>query len=129
MKPQEKGKLLRGMLSTPNASDTNLNLLLTPYHRTVSESSTSRRNRQTLRATSPVLYNSSKMDFLEGLGIRKQGQAKFQCSKILLSQTLIRLQYRRKWTQLHNNYTPNNDLGNVRMNILLHPVANTQGLT
>jgi len=126
MKLQGKGKLLGGMLSSPNAYDANLNLLHTPYQRTVSESSTSRRNRQTLRANSPVLYNSSKTDFLEGSGIRKQGQTKFKCSKILFPQALIRLRYRRKWTQLHNNYTPNNDLENVRMNSLLHPAANTR---
>jgi hypothetical protein len=64
MKLQEKGKLLRGMLSAPKASDANLNLLHTPYQRTVSDSSNSLRNRQTLRQTSPVLCNSSKIDFL-----------------------------------------------------------------
>jgi hypothetical protein len=78
MKLQEKDKLLRGILSAPNALDAKLNLLHTSYQRTVPQSSTSQRNRQTLQANSPVLYNSSKIYFLEGSGIRKKRNDEIQ---------------------------------------------------
>jgi len=83
MKLLGKGRLQRGMLSAPNASDANFKPLHThhgcelfpnlPLHE-----ETGSRYKQLRR----YYIRASKLIFFKGSGFRKQGETKFKCSKI-----------------------------------------------